>query len=158
MVVDVAPVGLVGGGTRLDLSTVLKPHVHPLSYGVLPCPAEVQLGVFRDGLFQFLFDLRLSFAQDVFVDGLACLRVPARGVAALPPSVLPLADTALAVGSAFCRSASLLSQRHSIPQTSGNSQGYEGELSVRTYLLRRLFSLFRRGNWCRLFINLRIRF
>ena len=34
MVVDVAPVGLVGGGPDFDFGIVLEPHLHPLPYRV----------------------------------------------------------------------------------------------------------------------------
>ena len=70
VVVDVTPVGLVGGGTDFEHGVILEPDFHPLSQGVLPCPDDVQaLGVLDD-LLQLFLDLALGLAQAVFVDGL----------------------------------------------------------------------------------------
>lgn len=49
VVVDVTPVGLVGGGADFEHGVVLKPDLHPLPQCVLPCPDDVQaLGVLDD--------------------------------------------------------------------------------------------------------------
>ena len=103
-----APVRCVGTGPHLDSGVVLIPHPHPLAQGVLPGLGHVQPLGFLDGLAAFLHHLRLGLAQDGPVDGLP-LRCVARCVAALPPSVLPLANAALAVGSLLCHAGGLLS-------------------------------------------------
>ena len=102
VVVDVASVGLVGRRPHFDFGVVLEPDVHPLPDSVLCRLEGVYLCIFLDGLFKLCFYLRLSLAQDVFVDRFASLQVPSGGVAALPSTVRTLPDTALTVGSAFC--------------------------------------------------------
>ena len=49
VVVDVAPVGLVGGRPDFDLGVVLKPYLHPLSYGILPGLGLIQRLGFLNG-------------------------------------------------------------------------------------------------------------
>ena len=102
MVVDVAPVGLVGGWPYLHLGVVLKQHLHLLAHGVLACFGHVQALRRLNGYFQFRFCLRLSLAQHVLVNDPARLRVAPGGVPALPATVLLFAEVALPVCSAFC--------------------------------------------------------
>ena len=103
-----AHIRCVGAGPHLDSGIVFVPHPHPLAQGVLPGLDHVQALGFFDSSAEFLHHLRLGLSQDVPVDGLPLQRV-ARCVAALPPSVLPLANTALAVGSLLCHAGGLLS-------------------------------------------------
>ena len=49
VVVDVASVGLVGGGPDLYFGVVLKPYLHPLSYGILPDLGLIQRLGFLNG-------------------------------------------------------------------------------------------------------------
>ena len=102
MVVDVAPVGLVGGWPYFYLGVVLKPHLHPLPHRVPANLGRVQSFRFLDCLFQLCLGLRLGLTQDVLVDGPARLRGAASGVPALPATVLLFAEVALPVCSAFC--------------------------------------------------------
>ena len=121
VVFDEALVGLVGRGTNLELGVVLHPGVQPLAHGVVLCLQGLDAG-FLNCRLEFLLDLRLSFAEDVFVDHLSGYRVAPCCVASLPAAILSLADTPLAVCPAFCHSISPPIQRHTLPATSLNSQ------------------------------------
>ena len=128
VVVDVPPVGLMGGGADLDFGVVLKPDVQPLSHGILAGPDQVQAGGLLDGPLQLFLCLSLGFGQDIFVDGFAGFRVMAGGIPALPPSVFPLADVSLAVGSSFCHVQQLLSDTTHI--TEGGRRGVHTDNNV----------------------------
>ena len=104
VVVDVASVGLVGGGPHLDFGVILKPNVHPLADGILRCLERVYFRIFLDRLFQLCFYLRLGLAQDVFVDRFAGFRVPPGGVAAFPATIAAFSDITFTVRSALCHS------------------------------------------------------
>ena len=121
VVVDVAPVGLVGGWPYFYLGVVLKPHLHPLPHRVPANLGRVQSFRFLDCLFQLGLGLCLGFSQDVLVDGPARLRVAAGGVPALPATVLALAEVSLPVGSTFCHGLLPPLQQHNIPQKRRNS-------------------------------------
>ena len=97
VVVDVTPVGLMGGWPHLHLGIVLKPHLHPLANRIPPGLGRVQPLRFLNGGFQLCFCLRLGLAQDILVDGLACVWIPAGGVPTLPAAVLPFAEVTLPV-------------------------------------------------------------
>ena len=94
VVVDVAPVGLVGGWPYFYLGVVLKPHLHPLPHRVPANLGRVQSFRFLDCLFQLGLGLCLGFSQDVLVDGLACLGIMPCGI---PPSIFSLSDVTFAV-------------------------------------------------------------
>ena len=53
--------------------------------------------VFLDGLLQLFLALLLGLGQDVLVDDLARLRVPAGGVPPLPAAIFSLSDVTFAV-------------------------------------------------------------
>ena len=61
----------------------------------------VDADVFLDGFFQFLLDLGLRLAEDVFNDGLSCLWIVTDCVAPLPAAVFPLADVPFPICSSF---------------------------------------------------------
>ena len=71
----------------------------------------VDADVFLDGFFQFLLDLGLRLAEDVFNDGLSCLWIVTDCVAPLPAAVFPLADVPFPICSSFWHDISLLCQR-----------------------------------------------
>ena len=100
----------MGRGPHFDFGAVLKPHVHPLAYGVLLCPDGIHFGVFLDGPLELLLALLPGFCQHVFVDNLAGIRVTASRVAALPAAIAAFADVAFSVGSPFAIRYRLLSQ------------------------------------------------
>ena len=102
VVVDVAPVGLVGGWPYFYLGVVLKPHLHPLPHRVPANLGRVQSFRFLDCLFQLCLGLRLSLAQHILVNDPARLRGAPGGVPALPAAVLALAEVSLPVCSALC--------------------------------------------------------
>ena len=93
----------VGGGCAdIGLGIELIPSPQPGSYGVLVRrSADVQSLAFCYSGFQLFFDLGLCLAQHILVDALAGLGIIPGGVPALPAAVLPLAEIALPVGSAF---------------------------------------------------------
>ena len=66
---------------------------------------------FADRGLEFLLDLGLRFTQHVLDDALSALRVIARGVAALPASVLSLSDVPLAVCSSLWHKINPFRQR-----------------------------------------------
>ena len=108
VVVNVTPVGLVGGGPHLHLSVVFKPYLHPLAHGVPANLGRIQPLRFLNGGFQLCFCLRLGLAQDVLVDGLARLRVTTGGISSFPSAVFPLAKISFPVGPSFCHTVRLL--------------------------------------------------
>ena len=109
MMVDVTPVGLVRGWANLNLADILEPLVHPLFHRVLARPGEVHLFGFFQGSFQFFFDLGLGLAKDILEDLFAGFGVSSGGKPTFPTAVFPLADVALAVGSALCHKYHFLS-------------------------------------------------
>ena len=66
---------------------------------------------FADRGFEFFLDLGLRLAEDIFDDALSGFLIIARGVAALPASVLSFSDVPFPVRSSFRYGISLLSQR-----------------------------------------------
>ena len=80
VVVDVTPVGLMGGWPHLHLGVVLKPFLHPLANRVPASLGRIQPLRFLDCLLQLCLGLRLDLAQDVLVNGPARLRVAAGGI------------------------------------------------------------------------------
>lgn len=68
VVVDVAPIGLVGRWPDFDLGVVLKPFLHPLSHRILPSFGKVQRLRFLNGGLQLFLDLSLGSAQHILVD------------------------------------------------------------------------------------------
>ena len=143
MVVDVAPVGLVGGWPYFYLGVVLKPHLHPLPHRVPANLGRVQSFRFLDCLFQLGLGLCLGFSQDVLVDGPARLRVAAGGVPALPATVLALAEVSLPLALRFAMAYYLLLQQHNIPQKrriAGQRRRVNRTLSFAFSLLQRIIS------------------
>lgn len=84
----------------------LEPQPHPLSHRVFAAANNVHLPVFLNGTLQFFLAFFLRLGQHIFVDGLACYRVAARCVTALPAAIGALAQAALAVCSFLSRSLS----------------------------------------------------
>ena len=106
MLLDIVVVVIGGLLPDVGLGVGVEPQPHPLCHRVLADPGDVDMLVFLDGLLQLFFALLLGLGQDVFRDSLARLQVPASRVSPLPSPVLPLADAALAVGSALCHGQS----------------------------------------------------
>ena len=102
VVVDVAFVGLMTGGSDLDLCHIFKPGIHPSSHGVLSGFGEVNLSSFDQGSCQFFFDLCLGFAKDILENLLAGDRVMTCGVSTFPAAVFSFANVAFAVCSFLC--------------------------------------------------------
>jgi len=94
VVVDVAPVGLVGGWPYFYLGVVLKPHLHPLPHRVPANLGRVQSFRFLDCLFQLGLGLCLGFSQDVLVDGPAGLWIVSGSVPAFPSAIFSFSDVA----------------------------------------------------------------
>ncbi len=93
--------GFVGRWAQLDFCVVFHPDLQPCSHGVGLGPSVVDADVFLDGFFQFLLDLGLRLAEDVFDDGFAGFWIVTDCVPSLPASVLSFADIAFAVCSSF---------------------------------------------------------
>jgi len=108
VVVDVSSIGLVGGWPDFDFGIVFKPLVHPCAYRVFSGFGHIQALGFLDSRFQLALCLCLGPAQDVFVDGLAGLRIVPCSVPALPATVFSLSDVPLSVGAFFCHGIRLL--------------------------------------------------
>ena len=88
MVVDIAPVGFVGGWKHFDFGAVLKLYVHPLAYGVLFGSDGIRLVIFLDGYPEILFVFFLRFRQHIFVD----FQCPDRGPPRTDPPFCHLAS------------------------------------------------------------------
>ena len=65
VVVNVTPVGLVGGGPHLHFGVVFKSHLHPLAHDVLASSGNIQPLCLLDCLLQLCLGLRLGLARDV---------------------------------------------------------------------------------------------
>ena len=68
--------------------------------------------IFRKALFQFFFDLGLSLTKDIFEDLLAGFGIGSGGKPTFPTAIFPLADVALAVGSALCHNITSFRSAH----------------------------------------------
>lgn len=88
VVINIAPICLMGGGANLDLTHVFKPFLHPLGNRVLACPSEVYFLGFFQRLFQFFPNLCLCLAQYIFEYLFPCNRVMPCGVTAFPTAIL----------------------------------------------------------------------
>ena len=145
VVVDVAPVGLVGGRPHFDLGAVLKPYLHPLPYRVLSYFGQVQRLGFFNGSLQLFLDLCLGFAQHIFVDSLAGLRVMPRRVPSLPAAVLAFSNAAFTVGSFLSHMCRLLSSNTQYPNwqtiARANGQSYQNSNNLDSFLVRKTISL-----------------
>lgn len=108
VVVNVSPVGLVGGGPDLDLGVIFESLVHPLAHRVLLRFHTIDIFRCFHGRFQLRPGLRLRPAKHIPIDGPSRLRVVTGGVPPLPSAVLPFSDIAFSIGPSFCHAAYFL--------------------------------------------------
>ena len=115
VVIDVIQIVVLGVLPKPGLGIDLVPHRHPAFHRVGAATVHIQSLTVRDGLFQFLLDLRLSLSQDILNFLLPGRRVIGGRVESLPSTIFPFADTALAVGAFLPHSSSLLSRQLTRP-------------------------------------------
>ena len=103
-------VGVVGFGVGADarFSIDLVPRFHPRTDCVSPGFGYIQLLTFADRGLEFLLHLGLRLAQHVLDDALSGFLIIARGVAALPASVLSFSDVPFPICSSFWHGIDLL--------------------------------------------------
>ena len=106
VLVDVVLV--VGGGGFPDgrFGVVLEPCFSPLPHCELAGLVRIHFSSLLQRRRQLFLALFLRFCQNVFVDGLAGLRVVSRCVTALPAAILALADVTLTICSFLSRNPS----------------------------------------------------
>ena len=93
--------GFVGRWAQINFCVVFHPNLQPTSHRVDLGPSVVDAHIFFDGFFEFLLDLGLRLAEDIFDDGFASFRIVTDCVPALPSTVLSFADVPFPVRSSF---------------------------------------------------------
>ena len=92
MAVNKPAVVIRGGGTDVGLGVGFKPCVDPFLNGTSIRTGQIQRLSLLDRNLEFLFNLCLSFTQDILGDTFACVGIISRRVAALPAAILPFPD------------------------------------------------------------------
>ena len=97
VVVDVVEAVVLGFLPQARLGIDLVPQLDPRAQRVGFCAAHVQLFGFRNGLLELFLGFGLGFSEDALVDRLAGGGIVACGVASLPATILPLAQTPFSI-------------------------------------------------------------